>query len=138
VDWLIVGGESGHGARPMHPAWARSLRDQCLAAGLPFFFKQFGAWSQLPEPFRYDPLIGSDNRHYHRALKAFARKHGATRLLSDRPEGWDGAMIRDGCSIRDGEYPIGLVGKKTAGRHLDGVEWNEFPTTAAQEVPHAR
>lgn len=42
VDWVIVGGESGHGARPMRPDWARSLRDQCRAAGVPFFFKQVG------------------------------------------------------------------------------------------------
>jgi protein gp37 len=44
VDWVICGGESGHGARPMHPDWARSLRDQCAAAGVPFFFKQWGEW----------------------------------------------------------------------------------------------
>lgn len=42
VDWVIVGGESGPGARPMHPDWARSLRDQCVAAGVPYFFKQWG------------------------------------------------------------------------------------------------
>jgi len=42
VDWVIVGGESGPGARPMHPDWARSLRDQCVAAEVPFFFKQWG------------------------------------------------------------------------------------------------
>jgi protein gp37 len=42
VDWVICGGESGPGARPMHPDWARSLRDQCQAAGVPFFFKQWG------------------------------------------------------------------------------------------------
>jgi protein gp37 len=40
IDWVIVGGESGRGARPMHPAWPKSLRDQCVAAGVPFFFKQ--------------------------------------------------------------------------------------------------
>jgi protein gp37 len=44
-DWIIVGGESGHNARPMHPDWARSLRDQCAAAGVPFFFKQWGEWA---------------------------------------------------------------------------------------------
>ncbi|PCK22622.1 DUF5131 family protein [Rhodococcus qingshengii] len=44
LDWVIVGGESGRGARPMHPDWARSLRDQCQAAGVPFLFKQWGAW----------------------------------------------------------------------------------------------
>jgi protein gp37 len=42
LDWVIAGGESGAGARPMHPDWARSLRDQCAAAGVPFFFKQHG------------------------------------------------------------------------------------------------
>jgi protein gp37 len=42
LDWIVVGGESGPGARPMHPDWARSLRDQCAAAGVPFFFKQWG------------------------------------------------------------------------------------------------
>lgn len=44
IDWLIVGGESGPGARPMHPSWVRSVRDQCRAAGTAFFFKQWGAW----------------------------------------------------------------------------------------------
>lgn len=44
IDWVICGGESGPGARPMHPEWARSLRDQCAAAGVDFFFKQWGEW----------------------------------------------------------------------------------------------
>lgn len=47
IDWVIAGGESGHNVRPMHPDWARSLRDQCAAAGVPFFFKQWGAWKPL-------------------------------------------------------------------------------------------
>ncbi len=42
INWVIVGGESGKSARPMHPQWARDLRDQCAAAGVPFFFKQWG------------------------------------------------------------------------------------------------
>jgi len=42
LDWVICGGESGPGARPMNPEWARSLRDQCQAASVPFFFKQWG------------------------------------------------------------------------------------------------
>lgn len=44
LDWVICGGETGPGARPMHPDWPRSLRDQCQAAGVPFFFKQWGEW----------------------------------------------------------------------------------------------
>lgn len=48
VHWVIAGGESGQGARPVHPDWARSLRDQCQAAGVPFFFKQWGEWAPCP------------------------------------------------------------------------------------------
>ena len=47
IDWVIVGGESGPKARPMHPAWARDIRDRCDATGIPFFFKQWGEW--VPE-----------------------------------------------------------------------------------------
>lgn len=56
IHWVIAGGESGRNARPMHPDWVRSLRDQCAAAGVPFFFKQWGEWMPLEfdaqPPFR--------------------------------------------------------------------------------------
>lgn len=52
INWVICGGESGPGARPMHPDWARSLRDQCAAAGVPFFFKQWGEWIPTAPPVR--------------------------------------------------------------------------------------
>ena len=66
LDWVIVGGESGLGARPMHPDWARKIRDDCAEAGVPFFFKQWGEF--LPEgqfdrdqlqwrPGREDPRV---------------------------------------------------------------------------------
>ncbi len=64
LDWVVVGGESGPGARPMHSDWARSLRDQCAAAGVPFFFKQWGAYRPLTEAEHGQAcgatLIGSD------------------------------------------------------------------------------
>ena len=47
IHWVIVGGESGSSARPMHPSWVRSLRDQCLSVGIPFHFKQWGCWRPL-------------------------------------------------------------------------------------------
>lgn len=88
IDWVVVGGESGTGARPMHPDWARSLRDQCTAAGAPFFFKQWGAW--WPSENDHSPTI------------------------------YRGHVWPDGTlALR--------VGKKNAGRLLDGREWNEFP-----------
>lgn len=73
IHWVIVGGESQHGARAMRPEWAREVRDQCVAAGVAFHFKQFG-------------------------------EHNAD-------------LVR--------------IGKKKAGRLLDGVEWNEFPKVTA-------
>jgi len=62
IDWVIVGGESGPGARPMHPDWARSLRAQCQDAGVSFFFKQWGEW--LP-----------NNQVWGRELPLNGRKH---------------------------------------------------------------
>jgi protein gp37 len=50
LDWVICGGESGPGARVMSPSWARSLRDQCVSAGVPFFFKQWGEFAPGPHP----------------------------------------------------------------------------------------
>jgi protein gp37 len=64
IDWVIVGGESGHGHRPIEPAWVEDIRDQCLEADVPFFFKQWGGrtpktngrlldgrtWDEMPEP----------------------------------------------------------------------------------------
>lgn len=48
LHWVVAGGESGPNARPMHPEWALSLRDQCTAAGVRFFFKHWGEWAVLP------------------------------------------------------------------------------------------
>jgi protein gp37 len=52
LDWVIAGGESGVAARPMHPGWARRLRDDCIAAHVPFFFKQWGEWAPAPRAIR--------------------------------------------------------------------------------------
>ena len=60
LNWVIAGGESGPGARPMHPEWARGLRDQCAAAGVPFFFKQWGEWSPAPSDSRWCIIDGPD------------------------------------------------------------------------------
>lgn len=62
IDWVIVGGESGPGARPMHPNWARSLRDQCAGAGVPFLFKQWGEWTPNTG-HRYRDWANLDNPH---------------------------------------------------------------------------
>lgn len=58
VDWVICGGETGPGARPMHPGWARSLRDQCESSDVPFFFKSWGDWAAC-KPAGYCEGMGS-------------------------------------------------------------------------------
>lgn len=104
IDWVICGGESGPGARPMHPDWARSLRDQCQLAEIPFFFKQWGEW--LEDDFSFV---------------------------------WPSGMTPKRVSVHkitgetfDYAYPYNAVemmrlGKKQAGRLLDGREWDELP-----------
>jgi protein gp37 len=89
IDWVVAGGESGPGARPMHPDWARSLRDQCAAAGVPFFFKQWGNWA---------PCLDSGGH-----------------VASDQEKLLDGTWLLK-------------VGKKSAGRELDGRTHDEYPT----------
>lgn len=60
LDWVVAGGESGSHARPMHPAWVRSLRDQCKSAGVPFLFKQWGEWHPRIWLDGGDVVIGPD------------------------------------------------------------------------------
>lgn len=106
VDWVIVGGESGPGARPMHPDWARSLRDQCQAAGVPFMFKQWGEWCPRgPESMGYPSVDGVPR------FRMTDAGHNGQDLAADG--GNDVWMNR--------------VGKKAAGRLLDGCEWNGVP-----------
>lgn len=50
LDWVVAGGETGAGARPTDPDWVRVLRDRCVAAGVPFLFKQWGEWAPVPDP----------------------------------------------------------------------------------------
>ncbi|EHR48918.1 bacteriophage protein gp37 [Saccharomonospora marina XMU15] len=87
-NWVIAGGESGHGARPMHPDWARSLRDQCHVAGVPFLFKQWGEWA--PDELRFAAGSGpGPARRYFPDGTVMRRvgKHRAGRVLDGRT--WD-------------------------------------------------
>lgn len=90
LDWVIVGGESGRGARPMNPVWAQLLRDQCQEAGIAYLFKQWGEWT---------PETGHRYSDFHQF-----DQDPATRVYR--------------------------VGKRHAGRMLDGRTWDQYPTAA--------
>lgn len=86
VDWVICGGETGPGARPMHPEWVRSLRDQCQAAGVPFFFKQHGEWLHETQGINFH----EGHRHYvwpDESMSFRVGKKAASRILDGRT--WD-------------------------------------------------
>jgi protein gp37 len=118
-DWVICGGESGPNARPMHPFWASNLRDQCQVAGVPFFFKQWGEWA--PRCGSLDCIqSGTDFADLDPNCEKWPRvirlgEHGKnTRILEN-------------CGNSGEEIYMQCVGKKRAGRILNGREWNELP-----------
>ncbi len=100
LDWVVAGGESGPKARPIHPAWARSLRDQCAAAGVPFLFKQWGEW--------FPTSIGQ----------------GGSQLGA-----WNGDDFMPGWGdIKNPENNMVRAGKRAfGGRLLDGVQHDGYP-----------
>lgn len=79
VDWVIVGGESGHRARSMHPDWARSLRDQCVAAGVPFLFKQWGEWAPYDRS-RTDGAALATSKSFDEPIQRFGKKIAGRQL----------------------------------------------------------
>ena len=99
-DWVIVGGESGPGARPMHPDWPRNIRDQCRAAGVPFFFKQWGEW--LPGP--QAEYLSDEQLSKYKLQQIKKPVPGGTHII----------------------YTF-KVGKKKAGAKLDGKIIQEYP-----------
>jgi protein gp37 len=118
IDWVIAGGESGPNARPWHPDWARSLRDQCAAAGVPFFWKQNGEYAQEDGSRRAEPMaLANDGTLYRSRDIAYP----------------DGARYGEAIRANHDKAHLTMmyrVGKKAAGALLDGREWREFPRFA--------
>lgn len=115
LDWVIVGGESGPNARPMHPDWARDIRDECETAGVAYLFKQWGEWApgeNAPGPQTRTEktawLTFGDTWQFGRITP----KAGEEMHSDDSPDVW-------------------RFGKKGAGRHLDGRTHDEFPQDVA-------
>lgn len=84
IDWVVVGGESGKKARPMHPDWACSLRDQCAAAGVPFLFKQWGEWIPMLGQAEGVSVRGEKHIFDDGTVMGWAGKKSAGRLLDGK------------------------------------------------------
>jgi len=115
-DWVISGGESGPGARPAHPDWFRQLRDDCTTAGIAYFHKQHGAYT----PVRDRPQPGDLWVYPDGTSTKWGPEDGHVRRYDRefRADTFDGESVL-----------VRRVGKKNAGRELDGRTWDEFPTT---------
>ncbi len=128
LSWMVVGGESGPGARPMRPEWARGVRDQCKAAGVAFFFKQWGVWL-------YGKRVGEFNDGRVKfgdgeTFEVVSDGHDIVLAAADDHRGEPKHLWRDYWASGDGNL-LRWVGKKRAGRLLDGCEHNEFPEDMA-------
>jgi protein gp37 len=103
IHQIIVGGESGPEGRCMHPEWPRSIRDQCAAAGVAFHFKQWGRWAWAPDDLNFDDAVRWGRKTFWPRVKF--EHHSSGRTSFD-------------------------IGKKLAGRTLDGRKWDEYPPQA--------
>lgn len=113
IDGVIVGGESGPHARPMHPDWARSLRDQCAAAGVPFFFKQWGEWA--PRAWKSDGATHA------------IRIDGHVHAFDHSPDSCERAPV-----ATSGWHGLARAGKTAAGRLLDGRTHDDLPLASKE------
>lgn len=102
IDWVIVGGESGPGARPMHPDWVRDIRDRCVAAGVAFHFKQHGEYRQREGDEAPAIIVARDGQTWSPTSNGIP-------------------LFERHCAV------MARPGKKAAGRELDGRTWDEYP-----------
>lgn len=118
IDWVIAGGESGPSARPSHPDWFRDLRDQCETAGVAFLFKQWGEWAPGENATEPVPRTGQ--------MGAWLRDEQAADWHIRRINPAEADETH-----RDDEPELWRLGKRQAGRQLDGARHDGFPGVSA-------
>ncbi len=121
IDWVIAGGESGPEAGPTHPEWVRGLRDQCATAKVPFFFKQWGEWS--PET---QSLVAVTRHRYEPRMEMF--RVDGSRYKATEPD----------TLLEPGMVSMYRIGKRRAGRLLDGELYDEIPQRIVAEKMKAQ
>lgn len=110
IQWIIAGGESGRSARPMHPDWVRSLRDQCSSCDVPFFFKQWGEWMPISRPLTSSEI---------NVLPEVYKSSNFLQFSSD--------------IINEDNAEFYRAGKSQSGNKLDGKQYLQFPETINQQ-----
>lgn len=121
ITCVLLGGETGPNARPMHPNWARALRDQCAEADVPFFFKSWGEWGITgkdevrPDNEDFSRWVCADSTDRRSIGTVFYLASTGERVTSGAREGWKKT------------HRLQRIGAKKAGRLLDGYEHNELP-----------
>lgn len=122
---IVAGGESGRGARPPHPDWFRTTRDQCAAAGVPFHFKQWGAWTEVLPEEKSLRTVGAAGSY--RPVEARFVRRGDALLWRDGSRHILGAGLSAPGEFEGPATPMRRVGKAFAGRLLDGRTHDDLP-----------
>lgn len=115
IDWIIVGGESGHSARPMHPDWVRNIRDITKDAGIPFLFKQWGEWIPFSQTDHITTNVMPLQSSYLNPDGIFIKPVAKPIKFEDTLAGQHAALVLK-------------IGKKKSGNLLDGIQHINFPT----------
>ena len=123
IDWVIAGGESGPGARPMHPDWVRNIQKQCQEQNVPFFFKQWGEWIPSEQALRLSTfkrmgILSKDGSLSYKTYPSEVKK-------------W-AEQTKDPIKHIPGVFVL-KVGKTNSGAILDGKEYKEFPKILQKE-----
>lgn len=135
IDWVVVGGESGRNARPMHPEWVISLRDQCAKYAVPFFFKQWGEWyTEHITMTDHMPVFKMYRDYQHFTHKDWVNKNN---ICLDM----DGKICHIGKDFQDARYPVVILtktGRAFSGNELEGIYHKDFPEhfpVTTKEIP---
>ena len=124
LHWVICGGESGSKARPMHPDWVRSLRDQCKAANTSFFFKQWGEW----QSYWFNMTSKEVCFKMYSSYLQFTQKDWVNK--GDACISLDGKLCKTGGDMQQAQYPVAIMqrlGRKNTGNMIDGERHQNWP-----------
>ena len=132
IDWVITGGESGAGARPAHPEWFRSIRDQCVAADVAYLHKQNGEWAQDVTHYPANPECGIDEPYTVLNIPRDAKDRNRCALhLAGMTALRPGNEFNPFERGHPGWTVMRRIGKHRAGRELDGRTWDQYPEVVA-------